>query len=55
MDRIVNRRYHLSADEVRDAILDKLSEQDVPTPKKYDEVKFSMTENGVTIEWTDHV
>ena len=53
MDRIVTRRYCFSADEVRDAILDHLNTSDIPVPKQYKDAKFSMTENGITIEWTD--
>lgn len=55
MERRISRHYTLTDREIRDAILDKLNEQDVPVPKKYDDVVFTMTENSVTLEWTDTI
>lgn len=55
MDRTVTRKYALSPQEVRDAILDRLGQQDVPTPRDYDDVEFSMSDQGVTIKWTDTI
>jgi hypothetical protein len=52
MDRSIDRRYRLNAEEVRDAILAWLRNQDIPTPLHGEELSWTLDAHGATLEWT---
>lgn len=55
MEKYIKRRYGFNVADVRDAIISKLIERDVPYPMgaSANAAKFILTPTGATLEWDE--
>jgi hypothetical protein len=56
MTREITRRYSITGDEVREAVLLWLRQRDMPAPGDGVDETWKWTDHGaVTLEWTDSI
>lgn len=54
MQRYIHRRLGFAGHEIKEALVRLLQERDYPYPApSVCDVKFTLTENGATLEWTE--
>ena len=54
MQKYINRRLSFSAAEIKEALIQRLSDRDIPYPTpSAQEVKFELTATGALLAWTE--
>jgi hypothetical protein len=53
MERNIKRRYGWNATDMRNVVIAYLKTVDLPYPKDLSATKWSMTDQGAMLEWTE--